>query len=553
MLRPAIAPHEYLVGDAEVAVHVEWGVDGRTVQSLVRVLGVRGEVRLEGRRAVWRRTGRHDSDTASGLDPGRYVLEVGGGSRLPERVPFCQVVSRASVPAGVRVHSLARFRLDEDGCMAVPVFTPSPGPYVEVMKGRHEDTGAPVDLAFDHDGAPLDLAAARERAVRAYLARYGILQPALHARMARAGATDRHDVAIWLRVDDAPAPGEKDPARRAATSPSAHGERAARCAAARDRYLAALRSAARRTAVGDPDAPVVYDRLNAEGILLLTSDASVAAVFLREHDDVHTDWQALRWPYPTICAAAGSSCTGEAGNAGNAIDPLVAERVSHKGRNTLRAGPAVAATAALVQRIEPTLSCWPEGCRAILLAAAGRDVTGPTWWADVVPDVGAQDGSGAPNAAEAARIARHRQGRGNAGTQRGWDVGTVRRADFGTDRLATFRYRVRVPKGSPLGPWQVTVALAWNSEVTALDLAGLRLPLASTLTLDLDLLVHNSAGDLVGYSGSWDNSYEVAEFSGLPGETYDIIIRRWSGDHESWYGIAWTVTSGLLASPSPID
>jgi hypothetical protein len=57
--------------------------------------------------------------------------------------------------------------------------------------------------------------------------------------------------------------------------------------------------------------------------------------------------------------------------------------------------------------------------------------------------------------------------------------------------------------------------------------------------------VFDSHGNQVGYSGSWDNSYEIAEFEGKPGETYTIKIRRWSGSDDVWYGIAWTVTGRL--------
>ena len=32
----------------------------------------------------------------------------------------------------------------------------------------------------------------------------------------------------------------------------------------------------------------------------------------------------------------------------------------------------------------------------------------------------------------------------------------------------------------------------------------------------------------------------------IPGETYTIKIRRWSGTDDVWYGIAWTVTGGLI-------
>ena len=64
--------------------------------------------------------------------------------------------------------------------------------------------------------------------------------------------------------------------------------------------------------------------------------------------------------------------------------------------------------------------------------------------------------------------------------------------------------------------------------------------------MDLDLQIFDSRGNQVGYSGSWDNSYEIAEFEGQPGETYTIKIRRWSGTDSVWYGVAWTVTGGLF-------
>ena len=68
----------------------------------------------------------------------------------------------------------------------------------------------------------------------------------------------------------------------------------------------------------------------------------------------------------------------------------------------------------------------------------------------------------------------------------------------------------------------------------------------SHLTVDLDLMIYDSAGALVGYSGSWDNSYEIAEFRARPGETYTIRIRRWSGTDSVWFGIAWTLHGGFL-------
>jgi hypothetical protein len=38
-------------------------------------------------------------------------------------------------------------------------------------------------------------------------------------------------------------------------------------------------------------------------------------------------------------------------------------------------------------------------------------------------------------------------------------------------------------------------------------------------------------------------------FAASRNETYEIIIRRWSGADSVWYGIAWTVTGFSLFYP----
>ena len=89
----------------------------------------------------------------------------------------------------------------------------------------------------------------------------------------------------------------------------------------------------------------------------------------------------------------------------------------------------------------------------------------------------------------------------------------------------------------------VRVALAWDSAVTSSgDTAT-----ASTLTVDLDLLVRDSKGVQVASAASWDNSYEVVEFAAQRGETYEIVIRRWSGTDSVWFGVAWAVSGFSLA------
>ena len=211
---------------------------------------------------------------------------------------------------------------------------------------------------------------------------------------------------------------------------------------------------------------------------------------------------------------------------------------------TSMAAPAVAGGAALIQQRSSTLKSWPEGCRAILMAAAWRNPAGGTWRSDLVNGIDGVDGAGALDSDAAVQIAKNRRRPNSVASRRGWDIGTFRSSDVGADGFATYVYRVTVPK--TLFGAHVKVALAWDSTVTTFDLFGTTLPLSSHLTVDLDLHVRDTSGNLVASSASWDNSYEIVEFSGSRGQTYEIRIRRWSGSDDVWYGIAWTVTGFQL-------
>jgi hypothetical protein len=311
-----------------------------------------------------------------------------------------------------------------------------------------------------------------------------------------------------------------------------------------------------------------------------------------QSDDLLKDWLALRWPYPTILQAAGNFWAGDSDN----ITPPEDEFVNHKGYNSLAIGnhddtasamsgdsvfrnpttahgdrelpelaangtgvsangqtksgtsfaaPATAGVTALLQDVDSVLCSWPEGCRAILMASAGRNVRGSTWWQDVINRVDARDGAGAVDAQAGVAIAQQRRWRDAPATRRGWDVGTLSSSVVGSDRLATFRYRIAV--SNLIFFPTVRVALAWDSAVTTASSGDTAT--ASTLTVDLDLLVRDSRGVQVASAASWDNSYEVVEFSASRGETYEIVIRRWSGADNVWYGVAWTVTGFSFAYP----
>ena len=300
-------------------------------------------------------------------------------------------------------------------------------------------------------------------------------------------------------------------------------------------------------------------------------------------DDMFKDYLVLQWPYPTILQAAGNGASTEfvnhkgfnslaIGNHNDAASGMAGDSVfrnpasPHGDREspelaangtavttvgltfsgTSMAAPAAAGCTALIQETNSTLKSWPEGCRAILLAGASKNVAGNTWWVDRTAGVDASDGSGAVDGLESVRIAQSRRSRGAAATRRGWDVGTLRSRDIGANGETTFAYQVIVPRlffGA-----RVKVALAWDSTAFALDLGFLQISFDS-LDLDLDLKVYDNNGSLVGYSGSWDNSYEIAEFAARAGQTYTIKIRRWSGSADVWYGIAWTVQGTSVVRP----
>ncbi|MEW8492463.1 MAG: S8 family serine peptidase [Candidatus Thiodiazotropha taylori] len=307
-------------------------------------------------------------------------------------------------------------------------------------------------------------------------------------------------------------------------------------------------------------------------------------------DDRLKDYLATHYPYPTIVHAAGNYWAGDS----DGVTPPSNEYVNHKGYNTLSIGnhndsasamsgssvfrnppsthgdrelpelcangtgvsavglsmsgtsfasPAVAGSVALLQNANNTLIRWPEANRAILMAAARKNVKDSSWWRDVSNKNDAADGAGALNTREAIRIARNQQTRNNTATSRGWAIGTLYNNDFDSDRISKYFFRVNVPISSSRR--KVKVTLAWDSKAsdTPFTLFGkIHHIYTSMLMVDLDIHVYNGS-TRVAHSSSFDNSYEIAEFTGTPGKTYTIKIYRHRGNQPTYFGLAWTVHS----------
>lgn len=302
-------------------------------------------------------------------------------------------------------------------------------------------------------------------------------------------------------------------------------------------------------------------------------------------DDIFKDYLAIHFPYPTIVQAAGNFWQGDSDN----VQPPEDEFVNHKTFNCLTVGnhidgatamvgssvfrnpnsphngrelpeiaangheltsvgitstgtsfssPAVAGSVALLQNMHNSLLWWPEGCRAILLAGASRNVRGNTWWNDVIGTNDAWDGTGALDVNASGQIAQNRVNRNNTPVPRGWNVGSLTNGNFsGSSIPANFVYRVRTPEQE--GEYRVKVALAWDSVVKTKKKPKKRKYISSRLEHDFDLQIRDSNNNVVAWSASWDNSYEIAEVISGPNQTYTIHIRRFKGTENVWYGLAF--------------
>ncbi|KFZ18763.1 hypothetical protein V501_01010 [Pseudogymnoascus sp. VKM F-4519 (FW-2642)] len=204
---------------------------------------------------------------------------------------------------------------------------------------------------------------------------------------------------------------------------------------------------------------------------------------------------------------------------------------------------AVAGTAALLQSVDATLKSWPEGCKAILLASAGPNISGDTWTEDLFQGLDQFDGSGALNSQIGVLIAQQRRGRNLAAFPRGWDVGSLKDTDFGVNpSTSQFSYKVKVPAATAVNlrkACTVKVALAWDAKFPS-NITRMQSPaVAFYLTI-----YKSSGGRPVKYSGSYDNNYDIVEFTAMPGEEYKIHISHGaSGTGTVWYGVAWNVAS----------
>lgn len=196
------------------------------------------------------------------------------------------------------------------------------------------------------------------------------------------------------------------------------------------------------------------------------------------------------------------------------------------GSGTSYAAPVVAALAADLIGKEPRLQGWPEAVKAIVMASA-RNPVGEVYRGADGKGLYASEraGVGGVDFEAALQMVTRQQG--------GWAKKTVYHSTFGPGRY--FAYHVRWRAGD-----KVRVALVWDTN--PLRTAYNR---TSQPSSDLDLRIFKD-GVKVAHSTSYDNAFEVAEFTAPATGVYElrIYLRRWdeggtSDAYRTYLGLAW--------------
>jgi len=185
------------------------------------------------------------------------------------------------------------------------------------------------------------------------------------------------------------------------------------------------------------------------------------------------------------------------------------------------AAPSVTGEAALLMQYKPSLQSWPETIKAIIMASAWHNIEGNS-------RLSAFDGAGAIDIGNAYLCAQTRS--------------------FSNETVYTSSF----PKNYALtlsGNKRVRIAIAWDSDTT-----GDQPPATDNLRADLDLYLYDPSGRLVASSTSWDNSYEIVEYTvpSTNGGTYtaQIQARSFQGNSE-YLGFAYSIYSSSPGGGCP--
>ena len=186
-----------------------------------------------------------------------------------------------------------------------------------------------------------------------------------------------------------------------------------------------------------------------------------------------------------------------------------------------------------------SLTVWPEAVKAIIMASAVHNIEGPS---DIPSFQDLKDGAGAIDAALADTIATTRQDSGVVCNNPCW-WGVTTSSTNPSSGGSIYQY-FTASRGE-----RIRVAISWfasaDAPATPPNLAR------DELLTNYQLYVYKpSGGALIGYTASWDNNYELADFIAPETGQYQIrIYRQPEGDYNessNSIGIAWVKDATYL-------
>jgi subtilisin family serine protease len=198
----------------------------------------------------------------------------------------------------------------------------------------------------------------------------------------------------------------------------------------------------------------------------------------------------------------------------------LARGFSYVSNGTSFSSPMVAGEAALVVSRHAALKSWPEAVRAIVMATAWHNIEGAA-------ALSGMDGAGGIDARAAVLVT----GRGRG---YGFQYGTLTASSFDNSGFVTTQ-SMYIPAGRT-----ARACLSFDSVVSGSNYAS------DVLVSDLDLYVYNPAGQLVAWSVSGIQPFEMVQFTAATSGTYQVRVRRYRlGSTYEYYGTALSVSTDI--------